>query len=251
VSVLLLDVGNTRLKWALAQGRNLGAVVAVEHGGDPAAAVAVIAAPGLRSIRIANVTGAAPGASLAAALQDRFGIAAQFARVEAARAGLQVAYADPRRLGVDRWLALYAAWSETRAPLCVVSAGTALTFDAVDSSGRHLGGVIAPGLLTMQQAVLGATRFPAAGPDEIYTDGLGDDTEACVRQGALHACAGLAERLAARQAAGAARFITGGDADRLLPHLGGGWMPHPNLVLEGLLQLALDAGEGDLVTDAG
>jgi len=246
MSLLLLDVGNSRLKWTAADaagpGTGLGEGGAIEHGGNPAAAVAAIDIAKADAIWIANVTGAALGDKLAAVLKTQFGVAPRFAAVQAEYAGLRAAYAEPRLLGIDRWLALLAAWTETRGPACVVSAGTALTFDAVDAAGQHLGGVIAPGLLTMQQAVLGATRFPATGPAQIYTEGLGTDTDACVRQGALHAAAGMVERLASRYAGGGAkRFITGGDAARLLPHVGEGWTIRPNLVMEGLLAYARDA----------
>jgi type III pantothenate kinase len=236
--MLLLDVGNSRLKWARADASGLGEGGAIEHGGNPAAAAALIGADAAEAIHIANVTGAELGEKLAAVLKTRYGTAPRFAQVQAGCAGLHVAYAQPQRLGVDRWLCLLAAWSEARGAACVVSAGTALTFDAVDADGRHLGGVIAPGLLTMQQAVLGATRFATAGPAQDYDEDLGRDTEACVRQGALHAGAGLVERLAARYGQGARCLITGGDAQRLLPHLRGGWLPRPNLVMEGLLAYA-------------
>jgi type III pantothenate kinase len=244
MSLLLLDVGNSRLKWSAADaagpGTGLGEGGAIEHGGNPAAAVAAINIARADAIWIANVTGAALGHKLAAVLKTQFGVAPRFAAVQAAHAGLRAAYAEPRLLGIDRWLALLAAWTETRGPACVVSAGTALTFDAVDATGQHLGGVIAPGLLTMQQAVLGVTRFPATGPAQIYTEGLGTDTDACVRQGALHAAAGMVERLAGRYASSAQRLITGGDAARLLPHLGEGWKLRQNLVMEGLLAYARD-----------
>ena len=73
--------------------------------------------------------------------------------------------------------------------------------------------------------------------------GLGTDTDACVRQGALYACAGLIER-AAREAGGT-RFLAGGDARTLHPHLDGRWIVKENLVLEGLLAYALEhAREG-------
>jgi type III pantothenate kinase len=238
MSLLLLDVGNSRLKWAAADAAGVGEGGAIEHGGNPAAAVSSIGITKADAVWIANVTGATLGDKLAAVLKLRYGTTPKFAAVQAEHAGLRVAYAEPQRLGIDRWLALLAAWSETRGPACVVSAGTALTFDAVDATGQHLGGVIAPGLLTMQQAVLGATRFPSTGPAQLYTEGLGADTDACVRQGALHACAGMVERLANRHAANATRLITGGDAARLLPHLDGAWSPRPNLVMQGLLALA-------------
>lgn len=235
---VLIDVGNSRLKWALADDR--GIVVsapALAHGGDPASAVEHLALPaGVREAWVANVTGEAHGERLAAALSERHQLSPRFARPVDGLQGLRIAYREPARLGVDRWLILLASWTRQRGAACVVSAGTALTFDAVDASGQHLGGVIASGLTTAQQAVLGATRFAAAGPEFQYSAGLGDDTEACVRQGALHACAGLIERLAARHG-GEHCYLTGGDAATLRPHLSGDWILVPDLVLEGLGQL--------------
>jgi type III pantothenate kinase len=241
MSLLLIDAGNSRLKWAGADGDGLHDGGAAGHGGDPASAVGKIVAPKPQAIWIANVTGPALGHALAAALRTRFGVTPRFAAVQAEHNGLRVAYAEPQRLGVDRWLGLLAAWSETRGAACVASAGTALTFDAVDAAGQHLGGVIAPGLVAMQQAVLGATRFAAAGPAQDYTPGLGADTDACVRQGALHAGTGLVERLAARHGAHARRYLSGGDAAHLLPGLTGIWQLRPNLVMEGLLAFALSS----------
>jgi len=243
MKLLLLDVGNSRLKWAGADASGLRPGGAVEHGGNPAAAVSGIGEESVDAIWIANVTGAALGDKLAAVLKLRYGATPRFAAVQGQCAGLRAAYAEPQRLGIDRWLCLLAAWSETRGPACVASAGTALTFDAVDAQGQHLGGVIAPGLVTMQQAVLGATRFAASGPAQDYSDGLGRDTDSCVRQGALHAGAGLVERLAARYGKDARCLLTGGDAGRLLPHLGGDWKLRPNLVMEGLLAYARSAAQ--------
>lgn len=234
---LLLDVGNSRLKWALAVDAVLGPSQALAHAGAPAAAVATFDADRVDSIWIANVTGPQHAAALGNALRGRYGIAPDFAAPEAERLGLRSAYANPQRLGVDRWLGLLAAWSRVRGAVCVASCGTALTFDAIDAQGQHLGGVIAPGLLATQQAVLSATRFAASDPDIDYDDGLGRDTEACVRQGALHACAGLVDRLAARQPE-AACILTGGDAALLHAHLCGRWVVAPDIVLEGLMALA-------------
>ena len=240
MTLLLLDIGNSRLKWAAAEFGVLQAAGAFDHGGDPVAAAAEISVPSAKAIWISNVTGPALGERLGAALQARFGVAPKFATVSPDYRGLRIAYDHPQRLGVDRWVALYAAWKQSGGAACVVSAGTALTFDAVDEEGQHRGGVIAPGLLTMQQAVLGATRFDSTGPAADYTDGLGKNTEACVRQGALHAAAGLIERLGSRYRGGGRCFLTGGDADTLLPHLPVGWTLAPNLVQQGLLSMALE-----------
>jgi type III pantothenate kinase len=236
MSMLLLDVGNTRVKWAVMQSGVLAPAQALPHGGEPPSVVASIVAAEVDAIRVANVTGAQHAAALTDALQTKFACIPEFAASETERCGLRSGYAEPQRLGIDRWLGLLAAWSRVRGAACVVSCGTALTFDAIDARGQHLGGIIAPGLLTAQKAVLGATRFAASGPDQSYSEGLGQNTEACVRQGALHACAGLVERLAARYP-DAVLLLTGGDADLLCAHLDGPWIVAPDLVIEGLLAL--------------
>jgi len=239
---LLIDLGNSRLKWVLAEGADFVQRGVRAHHGDPVSAFDAIAAeipaaPG--ALWFANVAGADVAAQVRQAAQQRWQLQAQLAQVVDGQGGLQLAYAQPQRLGVDRWLMMQALWAQYRQAFVVVSAGTALTFDAVDAQGRHRGGVIAPGLITMQTAVLGATRFEAGGPDQQFDDGLGADTEACVRQGALHACAGLIDRLAARYAeAQVHAVLSGGDALVLAPHLAMQWLQRPDLVLEGLQVLA-------------
>jgi type III pantothenate kinase len=234
---LLIDCGNTRLKWTLARNQMLEPTRAIGHGGDPVAASAAIEAEGVESIWISNVTGAERSVRMARQLMARFRAMASIARVRQDLFGLRVAYADESRFGVDRWLGLIAVWRKGRGAVCVAGAGTALTFDAVDAEGRHLGGVIAPGLYAAQRATLGSTRFEAGAPDLAYSGALGADTEAAVREGALHACAGLLDRLAARQVSGR-RYLTGGDADILMPHLAQPWETRPQLVMEGLLTLS-------------
>ena len=231
--ILLLDIGNTRLKWAQSDGRAIGAGGILAHGGDPAAALADLHLEHAQQIWICHVTGAEHEARLAQTIEQRLGTAPRFARSAAQLDGLHNAYAEPQRLGVDRWLCMLALWTQQQGAFCLAGAGTALTFDAVDANGQHLGGVIAPGLSSMQRAVLGTTRFEMRSGDARYGDGLGRDTETCVRQGALHACAGLVDRLAARHAG--RRVITGGDAETLRPMLTGEWELRSQLVMEGLL----------------
>ena len=151
--------------------------------------------------------------------------------------GLRNGYAEPLRLGADRWLAMIAAWADTPADCIVVDAGTALTVDAIGADGQHRGGIIAAGLQTSEKAVLGATRFPTRQTPLTVHAGLGLDTEACVRQGAMLSALGAIDRASA-QLPGARRVITGGDAQVLHPHLGGDWKLRPCLVLEGLLLVA-------------
>ena len=231
--ILLLDIGNTRLKWAVSDGRKLSNNGSLVHHGDPAGALADLHLEAAGEIWICHVTGAESEARLAQSIGQRLGTAPRFARSAAQLGGLHNAYVEPQRLGVDRWLCMLALWTQQHGAFCLAGAGTALTFDAVGADGRHQGGVIAPGLTSMQRAVLGTTRFEVRGADERYDDSLGRDTEACVRQGALHACAGLIDRLAARHAG--RRVITGGDAEILRPMLAGEWELRSQLVMEGLL----------------
>ena len=233
--ILLLDIGNTRLKWALSavtDSAPLREAQAIAHDGDPAAAFAANRWPAVSAVWIAHVTGEALEQRITQSVAARYGFVPRFARTPAEHDGLRLGYAEPQRLGVDRFLKMLALWREQRSAFGVASAGTALTFDAVDARGQHLGGLIAAGLTTLQRAVLGATRFPTRPAPADYRAGLGRDTESCVREGALHECLGLLERMARRHP-GPRRVLTGGDAETLLPHLEG-WTHRPNLVLEGL-----------------
>ena len=234
MSQLLLDIGNSRLKWIWVPSLDvpLPAAQALAHDGSPAMAVANIPLATVDSVFIAHVTGAAHEAALIEAVQQKFGCTAQFARSTAECAGLKSAYTEATRLGVDRWLALLAQWTRASQAFCVASAGTALTFDAVDGAGQHQGGVIAPGLSAMIDTTLGRTRFAVGDMQAGFEKGLGRNVEACVRQGALHAAAGLLDRLSARHPG--LRVLAGGDAATLRPHLAEHWQIEPDLVLQGL-----------------
>lgn len=236
--ILLLDIGNSRVKWAVAEAGTIRVGGALAHDGRPADVVARLEVddePG--SVWIGSVTGPAHEIAIAKAVTGRWHHAPHFVRSEAERLGLTNGYEDPRRLGVDRWLGMIAAWKRAGGACVVADAGTALTVDAVDDRGRHLGGIIAAGLSTSERAVLGATRFPTRTTPLALHDGLGLDTEACVRQGARLSVLGAIERAAAVLPQ-ARRFLTGGDAGLLAPGLARDWELRPALVFEGLLEIA-------------
>jgi len=234
--MLLIDIGNSRVKWALADGPRLAGLRAAPHGGQPARALRTLRLPRADVVWLAHVLGPVHEQRLQKILHERYGIRPRIARSQKEWGGLQVAYPAPARLGVDRFLAMLGLWATTKKPFCVAMAGTALTFDAVDARGRHLGGLIAPGLTTAWNALRDATRFELPRTPGRYARGLGRNTEQCVRQGTLFTCAGTIER-AARAVRGP-RFLSGGDAATLRPHLEGTWRERPHLVLEGLLAYA-------------
>lgn len=238
--ILLLDIGNTRIKWALADDSGLHAHGGVAHGGDPAAALRQAALPPADATWAACVA-SVDRAAVAHALRAATGHDPQLPLTPARWDGLVNSYAEPARMGVDRWLAMVAAWTQVRGALCVVGAGSALTFDRVGADGRHRGGLIGPGLQSSQQSLLAITRGAAAAADAPYGNDLGRDTTSAVRQAAWFGCLGMIERglRAPGAEAGEARFLTGGDAAVLQPALEGCWTLRPHLVLEGLRILAL------------
>jgi type III pantothenate kinase len=183
----------------------------------------------------------------------RRGVAIRYVATTAERCGVTCGYADPSRLGVDRWLGVLAAYARAHGAACVVSAGTAVTFDAVSADGRHLGGVIMPGARLMAAALdretsnIGST--PLAGLPPLGLDLLGRDTAAAVGRGALLALAAGIDRAVARvgQAFGAppVAYLTGGDATTLAPWLETRVEIRTDLVLEGLALVATAPEETD------
>lgn len=237
MSAWLFDLGNTRLKYARLEGDGgIGEMHGLDHhaGGDFAhlpetvrgetAWVSAVASPALR-------------AALLAALGPRFA-RISLARTQTRCDGLRIAYAEPSRLGVDRFLALLAARSSPGAVL-ICGVGTALTLDLLDAEGRHRGGRIAPSPTLMRESLQARARqLPASGGQ--YQEFAADTVDALAS-----GCEGAALALIDRSREHAARLL--GTMPRLWLH-GGGAAPllprlldaeaHPRLVLAGLARYA-------------
>jgi type III pantothenate kinase len=241
---LLLDIGNSRVKWAFRSGRGLTDAGATGHGDiathtdEWLARISGSAAPD--AVLIANVAGADWERRMTAGIRERWGLTPRFAVTRPSDGRLRNGYRDHRQLGIDRWLALGAAVDQFAGPLCVIDAGTALTADLVTGDGRHLGGYIVPGLDLMPRSLAAATgdlerfsgdRQPAGRLEP------GRDTAAAIANGALTSICGLVDRcvdaLPDRDKV-VTLVVTGGDAERLLPHLDDDARHRPLLVLEGL-----------------
>ena len=222
---LLLDLGNTRLKWALqAQPEGWLARGAVDWREDTMAGLQLAwsGLPRPDTVIAASVVDAVREALVAEVVGSLFARAPGWWRTPASACGVRNAYAEPQRLGVDRFLAMVAAYADGRAPCVLAGVGTALTLDALASDGRHLGGLIAPGPQLMRQSLLDATaKVRLDRPGEILE--LADNTADAVVSGCFQAAAALIERFATRMAArldGAPTLILGGgDAATLMPLL--------------------------------
>lgn len=231
---LLLDLGNTRLKWALCDGGAPGPMHAVALDEPlvlPHADAAWLASSTRDPARLVAVE-----AALSAAGVSRIHKVGPPADGD----GLRLAYTEPATLGVDRWLMLRAALAIAPGDaVLVVGVGTALTIDGLAADGRHLGGLIAPGPRAMREALL--LRAPHLVDGGRLVD-WASNTRDAVQSGALLACAALIERqhvgLASRLGSAPRLLIAGGDAALLGEALRVEYRQVDDLVLRGLALLA-------------
>ena len=249
---LLIDAGNTFFKWAKLTGGTVGPSHSiVHHGVEPSDWQDVLAAikPAPRRVIVANVAGAAFAVRLKEFTRAQWQLDPEFPTASRSALGVTNAYARPSALGIDRWLAMLAAWHVAKAPLLCASAGTAFTIDLIDAGGVHRGGCIVPGARLMRESLNAQTSGVAAAAmlDPPAVVGVfGVNTAGAVQQGAWLALAALADRtvLALEQAlATPARvFLTGGAAPQISALMTRPAEQIPDLVLRGL---ALVLGEGE------
>jgi type III pantothenate kinase len=243
--ILLLDIGNSRIKWGtLHSGKVAG------HGAVPYTAAGLAQAlsemldgqPRPDAVWISNVAGAAAGAAATAACSSLWGLSARFAAPGLQALGIRNAYREPATLGVDRWLAMLAAHAHPGGRVCVVNCGTAVTVDIVDAAGMHLGGLIVPGVELMIQSLSEATDAVSINPTGSPADAFGRSTQECVMNGTHAAVAALIERTLERLAAESGEqprcVISGGGAPAVIPLLRSAVLHDPDLVLRGLALLA-------------
>jgi len=233
---LLVDIGNSRLKWALSAQGELVAGAALFNSAVTEATLAEVwrglSAPEHLAISCVSVRRLA-GIVRAAAAALWPGLPIIEAKSEAQAFGVTNAYPQPEKLGVDRWLALLAARRHYMSPVLVVDCGTAITVDVLDESGRHLGGMICPGLTLMKKALHAGTE--ALGyEDSAFVGGLAHDTAAAIHSGVLTAATGLIEHVFSAQPEPCRLLLTGGDAALIAGRLGCDCRVDADLVLRGL-----------------
>ena len=143
--ILLIDVGNTRLKWGWLDGAHLSEQRAVVHRDtEPESWSKDVFDPARRPSRVlaANVAGEAMAWNLHRFSQQAYGLEPEFITPTRSFHELTNGYLNPALLGADRWLAVIGAWNLAHTALCVVDAGTAVKVDSVNAHGQHLGGLI-------------------------------------------------------------------------------------------------------------
>jgi len=237
---LLIDAGNTRIKWALAEGAWTGGAAELEGG-----ALSVAHAQDLpqhfarlenvRQAWVSNVAGEAVARQIRAAcapLEPRFIVA------RGMQCGVRNGYADPAQLGSDRWAALIAAWHLTGGACLVVNSGTATTIDAMSANGEFIGGLILPGVELMQRSLCetAALLQESQARNDVH---FPLNTADAILNGALQASCGAIDRQYALLGMQGAPIVLGGGAARVLQdRLNTPSRIVDNLVLHGLWLIA-------------
>jgi type III pantothenate kinase len=249
VSVLLVDIGNTRIKWAYLDGGRIGRGRAAVHSAWGASTYARrLFAKKTRPAHMWVTSVAGPGAKRALSrAARRCGVAVTFVSVPRRGGGVRVGYLEPWRLGVDRFVAAVGAHELfPQLPVCVVGVGTAMTIDLIEADGRHRGGVIIPAPPLMAETLFTCTHGiqqraqggAAGGSARLFAR----STRAGVVQGARYAAAALIDRAVEEGQAILGRsplvVLTGGGAALVRPLLKSPCVRVRDLVLRGLAVLA-------------
>lgn len=266
---LLLDLGNTRIKWAWLSGSEMklqatrpeqafeggNAGLELEYADEAQTGEGLNHLPCLatqESVEGAlacNVAGGELGRKLAALVRERLAVELAFVQAQTSACGVANAYANPSNLGADRWAALIGAHALGARNYCIVDAGSTITVDLLLANGRHLGGYIAPGRGMSLAAMAKGTaelasrlKDHSSAPQDLAP--AAGSAEA-MEKGALAAQLGLVRtgmrKLAETGGGSPVLLLTGGGAEALIAT---GELPKaqwaPDLVLRGLAALALE-----------
>jgi type III pantothenate kinase len=246
LTALLVDIGNSRVKWAWLTGQRLGKAQAADYSGWRARDFARrVIGSRRKAERIVVASVAADGVTDALAAGARLAGAPAPERITTQRraCGVTVGYIDPWRLGVDRMLAMIAAHRRFAGhPVCTVGVGTAMTLDLVGADGRHWGGAIIPApplmVASLLDGTIGIRRRAQGGITGRGRSLFGRSTRAAVERGARYAAAAAVDRAvseAGELVGQAPRLVlTGGGAPGLRPLIRCPSLLLPDLVLEGI-----------------
>ncbi len=231
---LLVDAGNTRIKWALAEDLRLVSNGILAHeDAYQLLSIAMASANRVSDAYCVSVAGADLTHRIDTAIR-RAGIEAGWFRSSAECCGVRNGYDKPEQLGADRWAALVGAWAEHRTACLVVSAGTATTVDILDAAACFQGGLILPGEHLMRQSLSnGTAQLPLASGKFCA---MPRNTADAIISGCLNAQAGAIERMyrTIENVPGACCLLAGGSAARLAPLLTIPVRRIDDLVLRGL-----------------
>lgn len=235
---LLLDIGNSRIKWGMEQDGAIREQASLSYREAALSeqlrrvwrtlptpklvAIACVAGPERRQLVLEAVNALWPGAQVLTP------------KASATAFGVSNAYQQPEKLGIDRWLALLAAHRHYPGYACIADCGTAITLDVIDSGGRHLGGLICPGLRLMKDVLVAG--IPALNADQPAAEAglLAGDTAEGIAGGTRLAAVGVIEAMMIRLPRPCRLILCGGDAVEITGHLQQPCLIDADLVFKGL-----------------
>lgn len=240
---LLIDIGNTRLKWSLGiDGRLTQPAAITQHGLSHDVLLSEWRnLPPCKNVAIASVANQNSVELITSVIQQiQPGVPVLRVHSQSEGFGVINAYSVPEKLGVDRWLGLIAARHHVRGAVCMADCGTAITIDLLNESGRHLGGFIAPGLKLMAHALhKGTAGLPEAAGS--FTIAPANYTEAAIHSGGVLAAVGLIREVLANYAQNMQLLLTGGDAELIASFFPASTLLDPDLVLRGLAIVMMES----------
>lgn len=234
---LLIDIGNTRVKWCVEKNEVLekkNAIVyqqtdfiqQIQHAWLNLETPDILAISCVSKQQIVEQL-----KSLAKTLWPNIKVIVAKSTAQAGR--LINAYPKANTLGIDRWLGLIALQYYFSGNSCVIDCGTAITIDMINQQGQHLGGLICPGLQLMKQSLSVATAR-LSNSDQRFDVGLANSTESAIYSGTLYAAAGLIEKSIADFSTCQTIVLTGGDGSIIAQHLKLDCIVDTDFILKGL-----------------
>ncbi len=249
---LLIDAGNTRIKWALVRGDDwlYSDVLPTGQAGELSRHInghldkLRTGLHDIQQIWVSNVAGEeiAQHIRMLDSSQSR---QLHFVVARDTQCGVRNGYSNSSQLGSDRWAAMIAAWHLVKKACLIVNCGTATTIDTLSGQGEFLGGLILPGVELMQHSLVTATAGLKSAQGMYTTHPL--NTADALYSGAIQASCGAIERqYASLNDNNAPVVLSGGAAKLLQPYLNNKLFSIPpriedNLVLQGLLLIAQES----------
>ena len=244
--LLLIDIGNTRIKFALSDGQSLQQHGAIEHEYAWDQSIRQIFSEFTLPIEacfIASVMAEQDNQFIEELISTCSGISPNLLKTQRFQCGLENAYSNPETMGIDRWLAMIAAWQKSQQAVLIIGCGSALTLDLVDIHGCHQGGYIIPGIRMMQNALNRQTALIDISAEESLMPDWqwGRCTQQCVSAGSLLATISVIDRAIINAEIeypeGVSCFVYGGDAPRVQSYLRQAVNYEPDLVFLGMLNI--------------
>lgn len=223
---LLIDMGNTRIKWAGLSSNELLVHPPITHNRQ----IKQLADRHFSRLEVPSKLVVASGLDavleqeLVSWVTQHWSCPLEFLRTPKQALGVTNAYSEPRDLGIDRWLNLLACHHLLEGAACIVDCGTAVTVDAIDENGHHLGGCILPGLAMMRESLNQAGQIDLSDYEASMLSSVNASTKEGVVCGTLYAVSkaidAILDDMSKLLQNSVTCVITGGDAEHVLPYLG-------------------------------